>query len=95
MDNLRTILAKFLANLYLYIIDADYYAAYISFVWACFHIITQNPMFFSDIFLFLMTLGLYILRRINSIINKIESIETALNGAKIKRVEIEVMKGVI
>jgi len=95
MNKLRTILAKFLAQLYLFIMDADYYAAYISFVWACYHIITQNPRFFADIILFLMTIGLYILRRIDSIVNKLEALETALNGAKIKRIELEAMKDVI
>lgn len=95
MDKLRTILARLYATLYFFILDIDYIAAYISFCLMCYHIITQDARFFGDMLIFFIGIGLFVLRKVNSIVNKLEAIETALNGAKIKRIELEAMKDVI
>jgi len=48
-------------------------------------------MFFVDSFLIFFFAILYLVRTVSKLSDKITAIESALNGAKIKRIELEVI----
>lgn len=73
-----------------FVYDLDYCAALISFVLMCYNLATDNPHFIANMFIFECFVALYLLRRVSDLFNKIKSIEKSLDGAKIKRIELEV-----
>ena len=89
-ERLKKILLRCYAVIYWFLLDVDYIAAYVAFCWMIYHMIKQDPTFFSDMLLFFICVALFVLRRMNKLFNKINAIETALNGAKIKRIELEI-----
>lgn len=89
-ENMLPLLRKLNHLLRCFLYDGDYIVAWLSFWLMCYNMLTNNKYVIVSMVIFELFVAICLLRRVGILFMKIEQLEQSLDGAKIKRIELEV-----